>query len=80
MFGDLALDHAASLAIDRDFLAFAAASALTSSLELDCADLFRERGRERIGVVLFADQYVPEELRHLAGAAGSVRSSVFGAW
>jgi putative transposase len=66
VLGDLALGCSALLAVEG-VLTAAGLVAGVSGLELDGADLLGHRGREGVGVVLFADEQVPEQLGHLAG-------------
>jgi hypothetical protein len=65
VLGDLALDDAALLAVEGVVVA-AGTAAGVAGFELDGADLLRQGGWEGVGVVLFADEQVPEQRGHLA--------------
>jgi hypothetical protein len=68
VFGDFVFDSAALLAGGRDVRSVAVAVAAgVAGFELDGEDLLGERGREGVGVVLFADEQMPEWLGHLSG-------------
>jgi hypothetical protein len=66
VLSELTLDDAALLAVDV-VLASAGPAAGVAGFELDGADLLGQCGGERVGVVLFADEQMPEQRGHLAG-------------
>jgi putative transposase len=66
VLGELALGSAALLAVEV-MLASTGTAAGVAGFELDGPDLLRQGGREGVGVVLFADEQVPEQRGHLAG-------------